>query len=1042
MTVQCAFFYNIIKVNKMKKLLILFVGILCAFTVASGLIACNVNGGNEGDNKDPGSQLVETTGVTLNASDIELQIGEKLTLTATVQPENATDKKVAWQSSDPAVATVVNGQVTAIAKGQTEITAVCGGKSAKCTVKVSEKPVDDKEYGVKLDKTSVTMFVGDSERLVATVNLDGGADKTVSWMSLNDEVATVENGVVSALKVGITVITAVCGDYSASCTVSIAPVKATGITLNEQNITVYIGDSYTLKATVSPENASENTVAWMSYDDSVATVIDGKIYGRNEGSTVVVAMCETHTATCVVNVVDGAVKNLTFDKSELSMFIGENYSLTAKVEPEYAKDKTVIWKSSDENIATVADGKITALQEGEVTIIGSAGGIEAECTVRIADPDPVTGIEVTGGGNAFIDAVSLSDYNIKLTRKSGNTEYLDLKEEYLSFEDLAKLSVPGEHSLTVNYKKLSCTWNLNVINHEFDGVELRSQTFICDGEVKSLEVTGAPDGTSITYTNNGQIEHGEYTVTAVLEKEYYNSKTLTATLTINYSTFDGAELNSRTFMYDGEAKSLEVTGAPEGTRIEYTGNGRSEAGEYTVTATLTKRYYVTKTLTATMKIEVIERNITYVLGYEDAVNANPEKFNVAFGLELIAPERGNAGDGLYFTGWYSDANYLNIVTRIEAGTDVDIILYAKWELPYNVDEDGTLTSVKPFGKDLTEITVLPEANGVKIRKIGDSAFKDCKKLVSVTLPEGVIYIGNSVFAGLDNLTTVNLPGSIETIGRIAFQYCYGLKSITIPDGVKTIGVLTFSNCTNLTDIKLPANLEKIEMKAFSDCSKLASIDLPETLTDIEVDAFSASGLRTIIIPGKVKHISAFTFMYCRDLMDVIIPESVTSIGKAAFVRCSSLKNLNIPQNVTSIGEEIFTGCNSLTLTVSENNPVYYVDGNCLIERTTKCLKAGFLNSVIPSDGSVTAISAYAFSSINITGITIPSSVVKIGACAFEFCDSLNSVIFENTAWNYYVPETDEEIIIPPASLQDPSQAANLLTNDKANNEWRARAESN
>ena len=159
---------------------------------------------------------------------------------------------------------------------------------------------------------------------------------------------------------------------------------------------MYIGDTVELKATVIPENATNKAVLWQSLDSSVALVNNGRVTGVSEGSTVITVLCASSTAaataTCVVNVIDGAVTGLTFNKSEHSMYIGDTYTLIPTVLPEHAKDKTVIWQSSDESVATVANGVVTAVNEGEVTITGRAGEAEASCTFTISDPNPVTKI--------------------------------------------------------------------------------------------------------------------------------------------------------------------------------------------------------------------------------------------------------------------------------------------------------------------------------------------------------------------------------------------------------------------------------------------------------------------------------------------------------------------------------------------------------------------------------------------------------------------------------------------------------------------------
>ena len=166
---------------------------------------------------------VLVTSVTLNTSELSLYTGQSEILTATVQPEDATNKNVTWSSDKPEVATVENGEVTAKAAGTATITATADGKSATCTVTVTAATVP--VTGVTLNKTSTSLYVGDTETLTATVAPDNATDKTVTWTSSNPSVATVENGVVTAVAPGTATITVTTADgsFTATCAVTVRP---------------------------------------------------------------------------------------------------------------------------------------------------------------------------------------------------------------------------------------------------------------------------------------------------------------------------------------------------------------------------------------------------------------------------------------------------------------------------------------------------------------------------------------------------------------------------------------------------------------------------------------------------------------------------------------------------------------------------------------------------------------------------------------------------------------------------------------------------
>lgn len=167
-------------------------------------------------------KAVPVTGVTLDKTELSLLTGETGTLTATVQPDTATDKSVTWASDDQTVATVdQSGTVTAVAPGTATVTATTadGGHTARCVVTVT-RPVT----GVTLDKTELSLFTGNTETLTATVQPADATNRDVTWSSSDDTVATVDkNGIVSAVGAGeatITVTTAE-GGYTAACLVQV-----------------------------------------------------------------------------------------------------------------------------------------------------------------------------------------------------------------------------------------------------------------------------------------------------------------------------------------------------------------------------------------------------------------------------------------------------------------------------------------------------------------------------------------------------------------------------------------------------------------------------------------------------------------------------------------------------------------------------------------------------------------------------------------------------------------------------------------------------
>ena len=167
-------------------------------------------------------ETVAVTGVSLNAEELNLTVGgNPVTLVATVEPENAADKTVAWSSSAENVATVENGVVTPLAEGTAIITATAGDFSAECTVTVAAAKVA--VTGVALDQHELTLNVKETGTLKATLVPENATNKALTWSSSAEAVATVEDGVVTAVAMGTTTITVATedGGFTDSCTVTV-----------------------------------------------------------------------------------------------------------------------------------------------------------------------------------------------------------------------------------------------------------------------------------------------------------------------------------------------------------------------------------------------------------------------------------------------------------------------------------------------------------------------------------------------------------------------------------------------------------------------------------------------------------------------------------------------------------------------------------------------------------------------------------------------------------------------------------------------------
>lgn len=168
---------------------------------------------------------VEVTSVSVNPAAKELVVGETTTITATVLPENATDKTVTWISSSYLIASVEDGVVIAVGEGQALIRAEAGGKEAYCVVNVKKFVVN--VTGIYVINELVNLYVGDTRQVEYTIEPENATIQNVSFSSDNADVAAVDNdGFITALSEGTARITVTTqdGGFTSDCIVTVAPI--------------------------------------------------------------------------------------------------------------------------------------------------------------------------------------------------------------------------------------------------------------------------------------------------------------------------------------------------------------------------------------------------------------------------------------------------------------------------------------------------------------------------------------------------------------------------------------------------------------------------------------------------------------------------------------------------------------------------------------------------------------------------------------------------------------------------------------------------
>lgn len=349
-------------------------------------------------------QSIDVASIAISQPSAEMEIGESLSLKATVSPSNAVFDGYSWTSTNPKVATVTNsGMVTAISEGNTIITVMAGGKTASCAVTVNKPYVY--VTSVTLDKSSISLYEGAIDNLKARVSPDNADNPSLQWSSSNPDVVLVTadgvNGKVFALAPGTAIITVttVDGGFTGTCKVTVYEVQ---MELKPPTLDILVGQEATIEVSLAQqlEGVSLN-IHWTSTDDTIVSVdSNGHVKAFAAGDAVVFASTENgKTASCKVHVRNKVESvTITAPAGERDINIGETLQLKVVVTPADLTGVDIVWESSDPSIATVsADGLVTAKKQGTVTItvtVKNGPGVQT-ATYDIEVVQPVTSISVS-----------------------------------------------------------------------------------------------------------------------------------------------------------------------------------------------------------------------------------------------------------------------------------------------------------------------------------------------------------------------------------------------------------------------------------------------------------------------------------------------------------------------------------------------------------------------------------------------------------------------------------------------------------------------
>lgn len=345
------------------------------------------------------------TSIELDKEVIELKVDDIYSLKTIINPPEAKDTELTWHSSNEKVAKVDNkGTVTALAVGTSTITVKTGnGNTAICIVKVTAIEDEDDDFDkIVFDVNSIVLKDGIKYTIDYSIEPKDANVKLI-WESSDTKVATVEDGIIQTLAPGTTTITAKKANKEAIVYVTVVKgdsstpdviddgkeIKAVSINMNQTELNMKVSQDYKLTAEVLPSNTTNKAVTYKSTNTEVATVdATGKVVAVAKGTATITATTANGIVAEVKVTVDEEkakeIESITLSIKNVSLSPGNTIQLVETYSPSDAAVEKLTWTSSDNNVATVEDGLVTAMRNGTATItVSSDSGIKATCNITV-----------------------------------------------------------------------------------------------------------------------------------------------------------------------------------------------------------------------------------------------------------------------------------------------------------------------------------------------------------------------------------------------------------------------------------------------------------------------------------------------------------------------------------------------------------------------------------------------------------------------------------------------------------------------------------
>ena len=660
--------------------------------------------------------------------------------------------------------------------------------------------------------------------------------------------------------------------------------------------------------------------------------------------TIFIAIALSLTVTACNNSTGGsrpnedyiAVTSVTLNETSVSLDAGEKITLTANVLPENATNKSVLWNSSNPEVATVADGEIIAVSpgnavitvttvdqnqtavcnvsvvnkseglvyyensDGTISVMGYTGSNQVIVVPEFYNNKPITSIYlVDDSTTSCIKTISLSKYISQIWLEIRNIDniIIDPENPYFVFED----------GILYNKEKTS----IEYITH----IDEREEFTVSDSITRIPSFEGAKAlkkikiGDGISVIEQLQFANCSQLIDVQLGKNVE---------TISYNAFNGCT-NLTTINFPNSLKTINVGAFKDCKSLQ------------TIVIPISVNTIDSQSFEGCDSLTIYTEYAYKPIGWDRAWNYS--------NCEVIWGENNITTDSSFDYVIIDDSA---IISRYK-GSESDVVIpdyidgYPIVSIGTVFAENTSIQSVvlNDFIKELEKnafcrCSMLQsiELNDNLLR-IGDYCFSRTA-LKSIVIPNSVVEIGISAFEYCSNMSNIVIGTGVKTIGENSFIYT-GLKEVVIPDGVTTmpdfycssiqsivigkgiteIGAYTFYLCHELETVVFNGNIIKIGESAFRGCN-LKDFTLPATVEVIGSLAFeNCSGLNSLTIPNNVTKIESNAFANCTSLKNLVLGTRIEEIGYRAFYNCSSLETMIIPASVQMIDDYIFENCLAL-----------------------------------------------------------------------------------------------------------------------------------